>query len=128
MKIGDRATMGRRVQMSDIQRMAYVSGDNNPLHTNEDFAAASRFGGCIAHGLFPLGLVSAVLGTRLPGPGTIYLSQDVKFLAPVRPNDAMVAEVMVTAIDHARSRVVLSTIVTVNGTVVMEGKAEVIAP
>ena len=85
--IGDSATIERTLTTEDIQLFAVLSGDVNPQHLDADYAASTRFHGVIAHGMLGGALISAVLGTRLPGPGTIYLGQTLKFLAPVRVGD-----------------------------------------
>jgi 3-hydroxybutyryl-CoA dehydratase len=95
--IGENARLSRTISEDDIQRMAEISGDFNPVHTDEEFARRTRFKGRIAHGLFSAGLISAVLGTKLPGPGSIYLSQTLKFLHPIRAGDTLTAEVNVVA-------------------------------
>jgi 3-hydroxybutyryl-CoA dehydratase len=95
--IGEKASLSRVISEADIQRMAEVTGDYNPIHMDEDFARRTRFKGRIAHGVFSSGLISAVLGTKLPGPGCVYLSQTLDFLYPVRPGDRLTAEVEVTS-------------------------------
>jgi 3-hydroxybutyryl-CoA dehydratase len=124
MKVGDRATMARRVTPWQVKAMAAITGDKNPLHLDDEFP--SRFGGRIVHGLFPLGLVSALLGTEMPGPGTVYLSQSAWFRAPVRPGELMEAEIRVVSVDGKRAK--LYTTVSVGDTVVMDGEAEVLMP
>ena len=94
-KIGAIEKISKIISDDDIKMYAKITGDNNPLHLNEIFAKKTRFKGCIAHGLLSAGLISSVLGTKLPGPGSIYLSQELKFLKPVRPGDKITAEVKV---------------------------------
>ena len=94
--IGDRAELSKEITGEDIHSFARVTGDHNPVHLDPDFAAGTRFKGVIAHGLLSAGLISAVLGTRLPGPGSIYISQTLQFIRPVRIGDTITAEVVIT--------------------------------
>ena len=112
----------------DIEMFAAVSTDRNPVHLDEDYARDTIFEGRIAHGMLTAGLISAVIGEQLPGHGTVYLGQTLKFMAPVRPGDTVLAEVKVTAIDHAKRRVTLETHCAVGKTVVLKGEALVLAP
>lgn len=107
--IGQSASISKIVTDADIQMLADVTLDSNPIHLDESFARRTRFGGRIAHGVLAIGLISAVLGTQLPGPGTIYLSQQVNFLAPVRPGDTLKAVVEVTATRPEKRIVTLKT-------------------
>jgi 3-hydroxybutyryl-CoA dehydratase len=95
--IGERARLSRTVTENDIRKMAEITGDFNPIHLDEEFARRTRFKGRIAHGVFSVGLISAVLGTLLPGHGAVYLEQTLEFLYPVRAGDVLTAEVEVTA-------------------------------
>ena len=95
--IGEKASLSRQISEDDILRMAAITGDFNPVHLDEEYAAMTRFKGRIAHGVFSSGLISAVLGMHLPGPGAVYLKQSLQFLYPVRPGDELTAEVEVTA-------------------------------
>jgi 3-hydroxybutyryl-CoA dehydratase len=122
---GMRATFSKTITEADIVLFAGVSGDNNALHINEEFAATTRFGGRIAHGFLTASVISAAVANRLPGPGTIYLSQQLNFRAPVRIGQTVHATVSVSAIDHARRRVTLDTICRVGNTVVIDGQAVV---
>ena len=124
--LGQSASFGKTISEADILMFAAVSGDTNPVHINAEVAAASMFKERIAHGMLSAGLISAVLGTRLPGEGTIYLSQTLKFRAPVKIGDTVTARVEVTALDAAKNRVTLSTICTVAGKPVIEGEASVL--
>jgi 3-hydroxybutyryl-CoA dehydratase len=112
----------------DIELFAEVSTDRNPVHLDDGYAQDTIFQGRIAHGMLTAGLISAVIGEQLPGHGTVYLGQSLKFLAPVRPGDMVRAEVTVTAIDHAKRRVTLETQAAVGKTVVLKGEALVLAP
>jgi 3-hydroxybutyryl-CoA dehydratase len=117
------ATFSKTITEADIVLFAGVSGDNNAVHTNEEFAATTPFGGRIAHGMLTASVVSAAIANRLPGPGTVYLGQQLKFKAPVRPGDTVHAKVVVKAIDLDRARVTLDTTCLVKDKVVIEGEA-----
>lgn len=93
--VGATAQLSRTIVEEDLEKMAHLTGDTNPIHFDEAFALKSRFKGRIAHGLFASGLISAVLGTELPGPGAVYLTQSMKFLYPVRIQDTITAIVEV---------------------------------
>ena len=127
--VGDSAGLERTLTQEDIQLFAILSGDVNPQHVDADFAAASRFHGVIAHGMWGGALISAVLGTRLPGPGTVYLGQSLHFHAPVRLGDRLAVVVTVVATDAASRRVTLAcTCTNQDGLVAIEGEAVVVAP
>ena len=128
LSVGQSAVYARTVTEADILMFAGVSGDYNPVHINEELAASTMFGGRIAHGMLSAGFISAVLGTRLPGEGAIYLGQTLKFKAPVRIGDTVTATATVAALDPAKKRVTLTTVCKVKDTVVIEGEAVVIAP
>ncbi len=120
---GMSAHLAKTVTDSDIVLFAGVTTDTNPVHLDEEFAKTTAFGGRIAHGMLSVGFISAVLGTRLPGPGTIYLGQTLKFKAPVRPGDTVTATVTVKEIIPEKKRVILETVCTVHGKPVIEGEA-----
>ena len=127
--IGDTASIERTLAQQDIQLFAVLSGDLNPTHIDPDFAASTRYSGVIAHGMWGGALISAVLGTRLPGPGTVYLGQTLRFLAPVRLGDRLTIRVEVTALDPGKRCVTLACSCTnQDGKRVIEGEAQVIAP
>ena len=107
--VGQKASIAKAITDSDILTMAELTLDRNPVHIDDAFASGTRFGGRIAHGVLAIGLISAVLGTKLPGPGSIYLSQTVEFLAPVRPGDTVTAVVEVVAIREDMQIVTLKT-------------------
>ena len=119
---------GKTVTDADICIFAGVSGDTNPVHLNDDFAKPSMFKGRIAHGMFGAALISAVFGTKLPGPGCIYVSQTLKFKAPVRVGDTMVARVTVRKLIPNKKFVEFDTVVTVAGKPVIEGEAIIMVP
>jgi 3-hydroxybutyryl-CoA dehydratase len=125
--VGDRAERTFEVTDATIAAFADASGDHNPLHLDEAFAATTRFGGRIAHGMLTAGYLSAVIGNDLPGPGTVYLGQELRFRAPVRPGDAVRCEVEVEAIDE-RNRATLATRAWVGETLVVDGTARVLMP
>ena len=125
--IGESATLTRVVDDETIRRFADATGDHNPIHLDDDYASGTFFGGRIAHGALAASLISAVLGTELPGPGTIYRSQSLRFRAPIRPGDTVTARAEVTAFDAASGRVTLLTEVTNGrGEVLATGEAEVV--
>jgi len=126
--VGDEATMTKVITQSDIDGFARVSGDANPVHLDREYAEASFFGGRIAHGVLTAGLISAVIGMDLPGPGTIYLSQSLRWRAPVRPGDRVMATVTVKEIVAEKNRVVLDTVVARDGEAVLTGEALVMPP
>lgn len=127
-EIGMKRHVTKQVTDRDIEMFAEVSTDHNPVHLDDDYAQDTIFEGRIAHGMLTAGLISAVIGEQLPGHGTVYLGQSLKFLAPVRPGDVVRAEVEVSAIDHARRRVNLITVCTIDGKPVLKGEATVLAP
>lgn len=124
-QVGMTATFAKTITEADIVFFAGVSGDINAVHLNEEYAATTPFKGRIAHGMLSASLISAVLANRMPGPGTIYLDQRLKFLAPVRAGETVHAKVRVLEIDVNRCRVVLETTCSVKGAVVIEGEAQV---
>lgn len=127
-ELGMSRYLRKQVTDRDIALFAEISTDHNPVHLDEAYARDTIFGGRIAHGMLTAGLISAVIGEQLPGHGTVYLGQSLKFMAPVRPGDVVLAEVTVTAIDHSRRRVTLETRCAVGDTTVLKGEALVLAP
>ncbi|MDZ7906565.1 MAG: MaoC family dehydratase [Cypionkella sp.] len=126
--VGMERSLRKVVTDRDIQLFAEVSSDHNPVHLDDAYAQDTIFQGRIAHGMLTAGLISAVIGEQLPGHGTVYLGQNLKFMAPVRPGDMVEAVVRVMGIDHARRRVTLETFCRVGDTVVLKGEALVLAP
>jgi len=126
--VGQSAELTRTVQDGDLAAFAAVTGDENPVHLDEAYAATTPFKGRIAHGMLSASYISAVLASKLPGPGTIYISQTLSFRRPVRIGDAVTATVKVSAIDPARGRVTFATEARVAGKVVVEGEAVVAPP
>ena len=127
-EIGMIRSLRKVVTDRDIEMFAEVSTDRNPVHLDDDYAQDTIFEGRIAHGMLTAGLISAVIGEQLPGHGTVYLGQSLKFLASVRPGDMVLAEVEVTNIDHSKRRVTMETRCLVNGKKVLIGEATVLAP
>lgn len=125
---GMTACTAKTVTEADIILFAGISTDVNPAHLDEEYAKGTMFGGRIAHGMLSAGFISAVLANKLPGPGTIYLSQTLKFKAPVRPGDTVTATVTVKEVNVAKNRVVLDTVCTVGGKVVIEGECQMMPP
>jgi len=129
MKVGDTASLTRTLTYRDIELFAVMSGDLNPAHLDEAFAQSSRFHKIIAHGMWGGALISAVLGTQLPGPGSIYLGQSLRFRHPVGLGDTITVTVTVTEKNAEKKRVTLECQATnQRGEVVISGTAEVIAP
>jgi len=126
--LGQSAESAHVVTDADIVAFADVSGDRNPVHLDEAFAANTPFKTRIAHGMLSAAYISAVLGGQLPGQGAIYLSQTLTFRRPVRIGDEVVTKVAVTAIDTDKARVTLSTVCEVAGKAVVEGEAVVMVP
>jgi 3-hydroxybutyryl-CoA dehydratase len=118
----------KEVTDRDIELFAVVFTDRNPVHLDDAYAADTIFAGRIAHGMLTAGLISAVIGEQLPGHGSVYLGQSLKFLAPVRPGDIVTAEVEVLEIDYSKRRVTLDTRCLVDGKPVLKGQASVLAP
>ncbi len=128
LEVGMTAVFSKTIGEADVAAFAAASGDVNPLHLDAEFAAGTRFGERVAHGMLSASLISAVIGTKLPGPGCIYLSQTLKFRAPVRLGDTVVARVTVTRLHPARGHVSCRTECTVGDTVVVEGDALIHVP
>jgi 3-hydroxybutyryl-CoA dehydratase len=128
LKVGQQAMFGRTVTDADILAYAGVSGDTNPIHLHDGFARTTRFGQRIAHGMLSAGYISTVIGTRLPGPGAVYISQTLNFMAPVVVGDTITAVATITAIDDKRRRVTLKTQCLNGDKVVIDGEAIVLVP
>ncbi len=129
LKIGDSASMAKTISEADVYLFAGITGDHNPAHVNEHASSQTPFGGRIAHGILSAGLISAVLAMKLPGPGTIYLGQDLKFTKPVRFGDTVTATCTVTELLPEKNIVKLDTTCTnQKGEVVIKGMATVMPP
>ena len=125
---GMSATFAKTITEADIVMFAGVSVDNNAIHINEEFAASTLFKGRIAHGMLSASVISAAIANKLPGPGTIYMSQSLRFRAPVRAGDTVRATVTVKELIPEKCRVLLGTDCAVGGQVVIEGEALVALP
>ena len=128
LSIGLTESYEKEVKSSDVVGFAEITGDRNPIHLSEHFAAKTPFGGRIAHGLYTASLISAVIGTRLPGPGAIYISQTLNFKAPVKIGDVVSASVEVVELVEKGRRVKLICRCRVGETLVLEGEALVKVP
>lgn len=126
-RVGDTATLSKTFTDADIAAFAEVTGDRNPVHLDDEYAAATRFGRRIAHGMLAASLISAALANELPGRGTVYLSQTLRFVAPVFPGDTVTARVRVAKVREDKPIVTLETVCTnQQGAAVVEGEAVVL--
>src|SRR3954452_24452670 len=128
LSVGMTETLSKTIASSDVVGFAQLTGDRNPIHLSEHFAARTSFGKRIAHGLYTASLISAVLGTRLPGPGAVYISQSLNFRAPVKIGDTVVVTVTVAELIAEKSRARLSCVCAVGGEVVLDGESLVKVP
>ncbi len=128
LEVGLRGEYRRVITQADVELFAQVSGDNNPLHLDEAFAGSTMFEGRIVHGMYTAAMISAVIGTRMPGPGCIYMSQSLRFLAPVRAGDEVMASVTVAELLPAKRRAKMNTECRVGEKVVLAGDALILVP
>jgi len=129
LKVGDKAEFSKTIAESDVYLYAGITGDLNPAHINEEYASSTFFKTRIVHGMLLGGLISAVLGNKLPGPGTVYIRQEINFLAPVKIGDTVTALVEVMELMDKEKRVRLKTwCVNQDGTTVLDGEAVVSPP
>ena len=128
LKVGMTAVYAKTITDADIVLFAGISGDINPVHLNHEFASETMFEGRIAHGMLSASFISTVIGTKLPGPGAIYLSQTLKFKAPVRAGDTVQARTTITEVIPEKRRVAMRTVCSVGDKVVIEGDAVVMVP
>jgi 3-hydroxybutyryl-CoA dehydratase len=128
LKLGQQASVSRTITETDLRNFSGVSGDTNPMHLSEEFAKQTIFGGTIVHGMLTASLISAVIGTKLPGPGCIYMSQTLKFLAPVRVGDTVYATATVKELNAQKKRALLTTQCFVRDTLVVDGEALIKVP
>ena len=128
LKVGMSAVVSRTITETDLRNFSGVSGDTNPMHLNEEYASRTPFGGCIVHGMLTASLISAVIGTKLPGPGCIYLSQNLKFIAPVRVGDTVYAVATIRELIAEKKRTIITTQCLVKGIVVIDGEALIKVP
>ena len=123
LEVGMTASFSKTITEADIILFAGASGDNNAIHINEEFAQSTPFKGRVAHGFLTASTISAAIANRLPGPGTVYMSQQMRFVGPVRPGDTVKAVVTVTDLVRDKRRAVLKTVCSVGNKVVVEGEA-----
>lgn len=128
LEVGMAAVYGKTLTDADVLMFTGVSGDTNPLHQNREFASQTQFGEPIVHGMLTASLLSTLIGTRLPGPGCIYMDQSLKFTVPVRVGDTVTARVEVIELDANKPFAILDTCCLVDGTVVLKGQARVKVP
>ena len=128
LEVGQSFTTSNVVSDADIVKFSEVTGDVNPIHLDEIYAKDSIFGERIAHGMISAGYISAIFGTNFPGPGSIYLSQSLKFKAPVKIDDTVETKVIITELNERRKRVTLSCECKVGDTVVLTGEAQLMVP
>ena len=128
LKIGTTDEFSKTISEADIQTFADVSGDENPVHLNPEYAKTTVFKGCIAHGILTASFVSTVIGTRMPGPGCIYVAQNLKFKAPVRAGDTVKAVCTVTELNEKRKFAEIKTQCFVGDTLVVDGNATIMVP
>ena len=126
--VGMSASYAKTITEADIVIFAGISGDNNPLHLNEEFAKESIFKGRIAHGMLTAVFISTVLGTKLPGPGCVYMNQEVKFRAPVRPGETVTTTVTISEVIVDQKRVMAQSVCKVRDKIVVEGKSVLLVP
>lgn len=126
-KVGDSASVSRTISKQDVVKMAQLTGDYNPIHIDENYASKTAFKKCIAHGLFCEGLISALLGTTMPGEGTVIVSQSFWFRKPVFISDMITATVKISDIDYEKNKILLaSTCVNQDNMVVLDGESYVL--
>jgi 3-hydroxybutyryl-CoA dehydratase len=123
LETGITTSVSKAFSESDVAIYAQLSTDTNPLHLDQEFAAHTRVGGRIVHGMVTASLISAIIGTRLPGPGCLWMSQEMRFLAPVRIGETVKADAEVVEVDRQRQRVRLATVCRVGGKTVLDGHA-----
>lgn len=128
LRVGMSASHSKVIGLEDIQIFAELTGDNNPVHLNQEFAEQTMFKGRIAHGMLTASLLSTVIGTRLPGPGCIYVSQSLNFRAPVRIGDTVTATARITELFAKRRRAIFACDCAVNERTVLDGEAVIMVP
>ena len=128
LSVGMTAVFAKTVTEADIVLFAGISGDINPVHLNHEFATETMFEGRIAHGMLTASFISTVIGTKLPGPGAIYLKQSLNFKAPVRAGDTVRARVTITEVIAEKRRIVMDTVATIGDQIVLDGEATILVP
>jgi acyl dehydratase len=121
--VGMSAQLSKTISDADIEGFATASGDRNPIHMDDDFARTTRFKGRIVHGMLTASLISSAIANKLPGPGSIYLGQTLRFIAPVRPGDHVEANVVISHVDCDKRTLTLNSSCSVAGSVVLEGES-----
>ena len=128
LSVGMTAVFAKTVTEADIVLFAGISGDINPVHLNHEFETETMFEGRIAHGMLTASFISTVIGTKLPGPGAIYLKQSLNFKAPVRAGDTVRARVTITEVNAEKRRIVMDTVATIGDQIVLDGEATIMVP
>ena len=126
LKVGQKAELKKKITENDIQQFAELTGDNNPVHINNEFAERTIFKKKIAHGFLSASFISTVIATKLPGPGSVYLKQSLKFLAPVFIDEEIAVNVSITEVNKERGRVKLLTEGFKSGNKILTGEAEIL--
>jgi 3-hydroxybutyryl-CoA dehydratase len=128
LSVGMTAIYAKTMTDADIVMFAGISGDTNPIHLNEEFSGGTVFEGRIAHGMLTASLISTVIGTKLPGPGCIYLKQSLNFKAPVKAGDTVTARVTIREIVAEKKRVIMDTVCSIGDAVILDGEATIMVP
>lgn len=128
LEIGQAFEFERIITKNDIVQFAEISGDNNPIHLDEEYAKTTRFGECIAHGALTASFISAAIGTKLPGPGCIFMSLNMRFMRPVKIGSNVLTRVSVAIKEDAKNKVTLEVSCLVNGKTALAGEAVVMVP
>ena len=126
LKVGQEAILSKTITEADIANFSGVTGDNNPVHISDDFASKTIFKKRVAHGFFTASLISTLIATKLPGPGSIYISQTLKFLAPAYIGDNILTRVIIQKIDKEKRRVNLLTECFISNKKILTGEAEIL--
>lgn len=128
LEVGKTGVYGKTITEADILMFAGMSGDTNPIHLNHEFASPTMFEGRIAHGMLSASFISTVIGTKMPGPGCIYVSQNLRFKAPVKAGDTVIARVTVSELFPEKNRANLKTTCSIGEKIVIDGEAVVMVP
>ena len=128
LKEGMQDAFAKTITNSDVSTFAGISGDTNPVHLNHEFASETMFEGPVAHGMLTASFISTVIGTKLPGPGCIYVSQNLNFLVPVKVGDTVTAVCTLTKLIPKKRMIEMETVCSVGGEAVLEGKAVIMVP